>query len=57
MPIARYKLYKCPQCKATRTLYQGDAIMSFPMCEKCDYPMDLQGDVPQGIFDLVKRIF
>ena len=57
MPIATYKLYKCPKCGSEKTLYQGDVLTSFPMCKKCHCYMELQGDAPQTIFTILKRSF
>lgn len=56
MPIATYKLYKCPQCKTEKTIFQGDVITSFPICKRCDCEMELKGDAPKSVFNILKKI-
>ena len=59
MPIATHKLYKCPKCGYTKTIYQGDAITSFPICPKCKEMMELVGDSEKAndIFDSLSSWF
>jgi predicted nucleic acid-binding Zn ribbon protein len=56
MPIATYKLYKCQQCKAEKTIFQGDCITSFPTCPKCGCIMEFKGDANKSVFRILKNI-
>ena len=41
MPISSYKRFKCPKCGYTKTIYCGDVILFFPLCDKCQSVMEL----------------
>lgn len=57
MPISTNKLYRCPKCGYTKTIFQGDVIVSFPTCPKCEEMMELVGDSPSDGIDFLRRLF
>ena len=58
MPIATYKLYKCPKCEYKKTIFQGDIITSFPVCSKCKEMMELEAnDTKNDLVVFLKSLF
>ena len=57
MPISTNKLYRCPKCGYEKTIFQGDIIVSFQTCSKCQEMMELMGNAPSDSVDFFKRLF